>query len=238
MAPDAATMRIEHVDPYSHANPIFLAAVCASPLPAPAILDVGCWNGTFGKTLKSLRDVVVDGVELDAAQAAAALRGGYRHVHHCDLDDGNIPSQREGYDFILFGDVLEHLKNPDRVLTASRKLLNPGGQVLISVPNIAYILSRMKLLIGRWEYTDSGIMDRTHLRFYTVRSIVRLLGDCGFHHAWTRGYVGLANYPAPVRMLARWLGRMWPSLFAIQIVVCAQNSPAGTSSHERMVGIP
>jgi SAM-dependent methyltransferase len=229
MASDASSVRVEQVDPYAHANPVFLAAVCASPLVSPVVLDVGCWNGTFGKALLRLRSVVVDGVELDASQAAAARQAGYRNVQQVDLDGGNIASQNEGYDFILFGDVLEHLKTPERVLAASRKLLKPGGQVLVSVPNIAYILSRLKLLLGKWEYTDSGIMDRTHLRFYTVRSIRRLLGDCGFEHAYTRGYVGLANYPAPIRILARWLGRVWPSLFAIQIVVCGRDCVARES---------
>src|SRR5262249_39702773 len=84
------------------------------------------------------------------------------------------------FDKILLMDVLEHLPHPERVLEACRELLTPQGTVLVSVPNVANITVRLALLFGRFNYTERGILDRTHLRFYTRRTARRFLESCGF----------------------------------------------------------
>ncbi len=77
-------------------------------------------------------------------------------------------------------DVLEHLPDPERALAAARRLLRPGGRLFVSVPNVANLTVRLSLLFGRFEYGDRGIMDRTHLRFFTRKSALRMVRGAGF----------------------------------------------------------
>lgn len=208
-------------DVYAHANPVFVRAVGAQG-GAPLVLDVGCWNGTLGRTLIRECGAVVDGIERDAEQAATALNNGYRAVEVIDLDR-ELPAESDRrYDFILFGDVLEHLVHPDAVLAAISRRLKPGGRVLVSLPNIAFAGNRVSHLLGRWDYRDYGILDRTHLRFFTKRTMIELVQGAGLRVTRSEGYVGLHDYPWIVREPLRWLGRLWPSLFAIQIVLDAE----------------
>jgi 2-polyprenyl-3-methyl-5-hydroxy-6-metoxy-1,4-benzoquinol methylase len=102
----------------------------------------------------------------------------------CDLSQGLDPvlPRLEGrlFDKILLLDVLEHLPRPELILAACRKLLAPDGHILVSVPNVANITVRLMLLAGRFEYTERGILDRTHLRFYTRRTARRLVEQAGY----------------------------------------------------------
>jgi 2-polyprenyl-3-methyl-5-hydroxy-6-metoxy-1,4-benzoquinol methylase len=190
----------------------------------PAVLDVGCWNGTLGRTLIRECGAVVDGIERDAEQAAVARAQGYRIVDVADLDKGIPGPGGRTYDFILFGDVLEHLIDPDAVLANVSKRLTPGGRVLVSLPNIAFVGNRLSHLLGHWDYRDYGILDRTHLRFFTKQTMIKLVEGVDLSVTRLEGYVGLHKYPWIIREPFRLLGRLWPSMFAIQIVLSARAS--------------
>jgi 2-polyprenyl-3-methyl-5-hydroxy-6-metoxy-1,4-benzoquinol methylase len=206
---------------YSHANPLFVREIAALGGRA-FVLDVGCWNGTLGRLLIREYGAIVDGIEQDAEQAATARAYGYRVVDVADLNLGIPDLGDRTYDFILFGDVLEHLVHPDVVLTAISSRLNCEGRVLISLPNIAFAGNRLSHLFGRWDYRDYGILDRTHLRFFTKRTMIKLVEGAGLRVTSVNGYVGLHKYPWIVREPLRLLGRVWPKLFAIQIVIGAE----------------
>jgi hypothetical protein len=81
---------------------------------------------------------------------------------------------------VVFPDVLERLYDADKVLRQSRDLLNAGGKVLVSLPNVAYFENRLGLFKGDWNYTDEGILDRTHIRFYTLSTEIKFLTYAGF----------------------------------------------------------
>lgn len=142
------------------------------------ILDVGCGAGNFGAYLKSSgKAVQVYGIELipeAATEAATNLDG----VKCADLDTLDLPRlhqewQQQEFDYIVFADVLEHVKDPWAVLDTFRSWLAPNGKVIISIPNVRHWSVIIPLILrGRWDYQDSGIMDRTHLRFFT-RSTAR-----------------------------------------------------------------
>lgn len=83
-------------------------------------------------------------------------------------------------DVIVMADVLEHLAKPEALLGLAAEALDRGGAIVVSIPNIANLASRLGLLFGRFEYQDRGILDRTHLRFYTLSSARRLIRDAGF----------------------------------------------------------
>jgi 2-polyprenyl-3-methyl-5-hydroxy-6-metoxy-1,4-benzoquinol methylase len=147
------------------------------------VLDVGAWTGAHGDWLAERRGATVDGVELRADAAAEARN--YREMHVGSIED---PSLRDrigtGYGAVLFLDVLEHLADPGAVLRAAHGWLAPGGVVLCSIPNVAHWRVRLGLLRGRFDYEDSGLLDRTHLRWYTRRTARELVSDAGYEITW------------------------------------------------------
>ena len=121
------------------------------------------------------------GIEIDP-EAAEEARSVCDRVIVADLDTIDLAAalQGEEYDVGLFGDVIEHLKEPARLLAQMRDMLSSGGCIVVSVPNIAHASIRLMLLQGRFDYADTGILDDTHLKYYTRRSIGDLLEACGY----------------------------------------------------------
>jgi 2-polyprenyl-3-methyl-5-hydroxy-6-metoxy-1,4-benzoquinol methylase len=142
------------------------------------VLDVGCGKGNFGEALKRSRNLEVWGLEPVAAAAAEAAKK-LDHVIEGVFDPtAGLPA--ESFDAIIFNDVLEHLFEPAAALEFARTLLKPDGAVVASIPNIRHFPNLWDLVArGEWGYADSGILDRTHLRFFTRRSIATLLAGGG-----------------------------------------------------------
>ncbi len=143
------------------------------------VLEVGCSTGHVTTHLVAAGNTVV-GVEIDEA-AAAEARQVIEVVHVVDLDVTPLSTVEHGeFDVILLGDVLEHVRNPPAVLADIVTLLSPNGRLVVSVPNAAHVDVRLMLLEGRVEYQDDGLLDRTHLRWFTKASFRELLAQCGF----------------------------------------------------------
>jgi len=149
------------------------------------ILDVGCAEGLLGENLKQqgLASEVV-GIELfpDAAKVAASKLD---RVICGDIElmyQEGMGLEPESFDYIICGDVLEHLRDPLAVLSWLATRLKPEGQLITSVPNVRHWSVLLPLLFkGEWQYQSHGIMDRTHLRFFTKKSAAKMLVDSGFH---------------------------------------------------------
>jgi len=143
------------------------------------VLDVGCGKGHFGETLKRSRSIEVWGIEPVATAAAEAATKLDHVIEGVFTSEADLPL--ESFDGIVFNDVLEHLFDPAAALKLAQKLLRPGGVVVASIPNIRHFLALWELIVRKdWRYTDSGILDRTHLRFFTQKSILTLFADCDF----------------------------------------------------------
>jgi methionine biosynthesis protein MetW len=158
-------------------------SVLARMVPEGAtVLDLGCGSGALGQYLAETRRCTSDGVTLSEAEAVHA-RPHYRAVEVADLEEADLPRMFAGrrYDAIVCADVLEHLRRPEQVLDACRELLAPGGQLLISVPNAGYSGLIAELLHGEFLYREEGLLDRTHLRFFTRRSLARFLAEQRWH---------------------------------------------------------
>ncbi len=139
-------------------------------------LDVAAADG-FLSELLTRQGWTVTALERDPGQAARA-RGRCKEVIVADLDD-SLPEIDGPFDAIVCGDVLEHLSDPLTTLVALKGKLAPRGILVISVPNVAHLWVRLSLLAGRFEYSDRGILDRTHLRFFTRRSFLDFLRRAG-----------------------------------------------------------
>ncbi len=148
--------------------------------PHSRILDVGCASGNLSGFLIRERGCSVVGVERDPVAAAAAAGKGL-DTRVLDLDTSSLGQalQGERFDRIILADVLEHLLQPAEVLRAAAGLLGRRGQLLVSVPNISHVDVTLGLLHDRWEYRDSGLLDRTHLRFFTEAGFRELAASAG-----------------------------------------------------------
>ncbi|HSD39894.1 MAG TPA: class I SAM-dependent methyltransferase [Rhodocyclaceae bacterium] len=143
-----------------------------------SVLEVGCASGYWGAVLKVAGHAVV-GVEPDA-QAATAAQKVLDQVFVGLVDDYFAAHPDAKFDVISFVDVLEHTFDPVAVLAESRLRLKPGGIVVASIPNVAHLAVRSMLLAGRWDYAKTGIMDDSHIRFFTRDSIIELFNSGAF----------------------------------------------------------
>jgi 2-polyprenyl-3-methyl-5-hydroxy-6-metoxy-1,4-benzoquinol methylase len=143
------------------------------------VLEAGCASGHVSEALKAQGCSVV-GVEIDA-QVVKAAEQWVERVIIGNFDDGQLWDELEGefFDAVLFGDVLEHLKDPLSTLQESMKHLNETGAVVISVPNIAHADVKIALLKGTFPYSQSGLLDVTHIHFFTKESLLELVREAG-----------------------------------------------------------
>ncbi len=146
-----------------------------------SVLDLGCWDGMLAHLVHGRGASRVLGVERDPGAASRARARGI-DVVSADLDAPDWPSSIKGerFDRVILADVVEHVRDPLGTLRRIvEHLLAPGGRIVLSVPNVAHASVRLSLLVGDFDRADRGILDRTHLHFFTRRSLHALLGDAG-----------------------------------------------------------
>jgi 2-polyprenyl-3-methyl-5-hydroxy-6-metoxy-1,4-benzoquinol methylase len=162
---------------YSHTRTELLPYV---PANLDTVLDVGCASGNFGHMLKELYGCSVWGIEPDKKSAKAAQEKLDR-VFNAQFDRGwSIPDGQK-FDCIFFNDVLEHMPQPDEALLLASTLLTDGGHIVASIPNIRFFPVTLSLIRYKdFKYLDAGVMDKTHLRFFTEKSIIRLFQESGY----------------------------------------------------------
>lgn len=192
------------------------------------LLDLGAAGGELGSALRPFFSKTY-GFEYNV-DCVGQLLGRFDQVCVADLE--RVKELPSNIDAIVLADVLEHLRSPAQALQLVRGALADGGKVFISVPNIANITTRLGLFFGIFEYRDRGILDHTHLRFYTKRTIIREVEKAGFR------ILELAGSSVPVRLIIgnytpewllksgervlTWITRIWRSLFAYQIILVAE----------------
>ena len=143
-----------------------------------SVLDIGCNKG-YLKAMSSQGNVFW-GIDVDSKQLAHAKKAGYEKVFRLDLNDFQSFKENKKFSVIIFADVLEHLLQPKECCSYFVKNnLADGGRVIISLPNVANLKVRIGLLLGRFDYTETGILDRTHLHLYTLKSGSHLVKSSG-----------------------------------------------------------
>ena len=190
--------------------------------PNESVLDVGCSFGSFGEALIK-RGVIVDGIE-NYAPAVVEAKKVLRNVFNQDLnylckDEINITDIR--YDVITCMDVLEHCVDPECLLKFLTKYLKEEGRIYISLPNVANIHTRYSVLLGNWDYEEYGVMDKTHVRFFTKKTSLELVKK------FFNGVSIIAKTPVlDLYYNKRWFTKInlfltncFPGLFALQFVI-------------------
>ena len=149
------------------------------PEDARSILEIGCGVGNTGRYLKEHLEAFVAGVELNSV-AAEKARAVLDDVVTGNIEKLQLEYEPDSFDVILCGDVLEHLIEPLQVLKKLKKFLKPTGKLVASIPNVQFFGVVHHLTEGNWTYQDEGILDRTHLRFFTYPEIVKMFEEAGF----------------------------------------------------------
>ncbi|RNC67621.1 MAG: class I SAM-dependent methyltransferase [Desulfuromonadales bacterium] len=145
------------------------------------VIEFGCASGYVSKILKNIMKCTVVGVENEPESARQAEQH-CEQVVLCDIEDVDFASTfgKGCFDVATFGDVLEHLRNPWEILRKTKEVLNADGYVVASIPNISHISVVMELLEGRFDYRPLGLLDESHLRFFTKKSIMAMMHNAGF----------------------------------------------------------
>ena len=204
---------------YTGARPDVQALVPAS---ARRVLDLGCATGALGAAIKQ-RGAEVVGVERDAALAREAERRLDRVVVG---DAAALPGGLGRFDCIVAADVLEHLPDPWTALRDAVELLEPGGSVVVSLPNVRFFETFWELGVrGRWPRRDQGIFDRTHLRWFTLRDARELLESAGLRVEAVSPRIRVRRGGSRFDRVFAWLARTpLRELFAYQYVLRASRA--------------
>jgi 2-polyprenyl-3-methyl-5-hydroxy-6-metoxy-1,4-benzoquinol methylase len=199
--------------------------------PPANLLDLGCSGGLLSERIRALGHTVtgVDVLEIEG------VRNRVDHFIQADLDR-DLPAEviaRGPYDVVVCGDILEHVRQPEKVLESIRELLAPGGVLISSVPNFGHWYARTRTVLGLFDYDQRGVLDSGHVRFFTRRSLLRRLRNAGFsvvrQEATGLPLDVLASGAGPLRrglrILDRLLVTLRPTLFGYQFIFMSEPSP-------------
>lgn len=198
--------------------------------PNSKVLDVGCAQGYLARELLKKKCEII-GIDNDKESLNITKRY-CKKVILSDLDDFNN-NLNEKFDVIIFGDILEHLKEPLLLLKKLKKNIKGSGYILVSTINIANIYVRLNLLFGRFDYTEKGILDKTHLRFFTLKTFKNLIKEAEFKIK----KIDVTPIPLPILFPLTAQNRalsfihhlnylitiLWKKMFAYQFIILAQN---------------
>jgi len=199
------------------------------------VLDVGCGTGAITKNLQERLDLNLIGLEPNPERASAARALGLDV--RTEILTPELIESLGLFDVVLFADVLEHLLDPVEILRMARAALAPGGVVVASIPNVAHWTIRWNLLRGRFDYQPTGLMDATHIRWFTTTSVRRLFTTAGFTESsytttggttqpfYTSRFPWRYIHPRIRTRLVLRLSSLFPGLFGFQHIFVAAVAP-------------
>ena len=184
--------------------------------PGSRVLEIGCANGALTERIQAMGCTVV-GVEREP-EAAEKARRFCEDVLVGDVGDMPLDLEPASFDFLLLIDVLEHLVHPKAVVRRLLPFVRPQGHVVVALPNVAHWSVRARLLFGRFDYEDTGLLDRTHLRFYTPDTARAMLEEAGLKDLESDIVpdVPLLRYKPRLARLNYHVARLRPNLFATE----------------------
>ena len=176
------------------------------------ILELGCATGFMSQYFRKVLGCQIIGVDIDS-QSKPTIVG--------DLDKKSTWKQikaKKPYDLVFASAVIEHLKEPEIILQSIKQVLKPQGDLIITTPNVAHWRTRWNLLLGKWNYTDYGILDRTHLKFFTYNTFQQLIKNAGFK------IKAIKLDPAGGIKYFNFIAKYFPNFYAHQVVIYAKKN--------------
>lgn len=199
-----------NIEKYNNIN----SAVFALVWTKEKVLDIWCRNWDFWSALIKEKKNIVDGVDYLSEVLNNAKGRWYRQVYQKDFNKGYIRDISDKYDKIICADVLEHILCPDVLLRELQWNLTSNGEIIISIPNIWFLLYRLKHLLWMRDYEETGIMDKTHLKFYTLKTLKELILKSWYTITSLKWYA----WKNPKFFRLHWLAKKFPTIFAIQFI--------------------
>jgi SAM-dependent methyltransferase len=208
-----------------------------STRPPSKILDLGCSGGLLAERLQQMGHHVT-GVDVAEIPEVVERTSAF---FKADLNEGIPPEAGSGFDVVLAADVLEHLVSPGNLMKQMRSVLSPGGSAIFCVPNVAHWYPRFRSTFGMFDYDQRGIIDSTHLRFFTRRSIRKLVERSGFSIQRLEAVgipldaLGLKGTNGHLlRLIDQFLLSLWPTMFGYQFIIEATPDGNGSSGSEML----
>jgi cyclopropane fatty-acyl-phospholipid synthase-like methyltransferase len=198
------------------------------PTQVTRILDLGCGNGILGKKIKETHTCEITGVTYSEDEAKIARQ----HINQVKVADLNTIDTSEigKFDCIICSHVLEHLYQPEELLKKLYSNLSDNGVLIVALPNIMFYRQRWQLMKGNFKYTEGGLMDSTHFRFFDWDTAQKLITESGFKLTSSRSY---GNVPLPIlrkiipsfaHKIDNWALNKKPGLFGWQFIFTAIKS--------------
>lgn len=204
-----------YIDTYTSRCKIF-----KSIPPGSKVLEIGCGSGRLANLLTIRKKCRVYCVEKEPAMAGIA-RNKCVEMLNMDIETEELPYERGAFDCIILGNVLEHMKEPSKILANLKKYLSENGFLVYSVPNIVNWHSRMTIFLGKFEYAESGVFDKTHWRFYNLNSAKKLAEDAGYRIIWMDVTPSIYLFKEKLNFLWYGLAKLWKNLFADEFIIKA-----------------
>lgn len=184
------------------------------------VLEIGIGSGKLANLLTMSKKCSVHCVEKDTLMAGIA-KNKCVEILNMDIENAELPYEHGFFDCIILGNVLEHMKEPTKVLIELKKYLSRNGFLIYSVPNIVNWHSRLTIFLGKFEYAESGIFDRTHLRFYDLNSAKKLAEDAGYSIVSLDVTPSIYFFREKLNFLWYGLAKLWKNLFADEFIIQA-----------------
>ncbi|MCX9011962.1 MAG: class I SAM-dependent methyltransferase [Candidatus Methanoperedens sp.] len=185
------------------------------------VLEIGCADGRLANILTIKKKCRVYCVEKDHAMAVIG-RKKCEEMLNIDIENTELPWEAGAFDCIVLGNVLEHMREPAKILADLKRYLSGSGFLIYSVPSIVNWHSRLTILSGKFEYAESGVFDKTHLRFYNLNSAKKLAQDAGYRIVWLDVTPSIYFYKERLNPLWYRLAAMWKNLFADEFIILAR----------------
>jgi len=185
------------------------------------VLEIGCGDGRLANVLSIRKKCRVFCVEKDFKMARIG-NNKCVEILNIDIENAGLPYETGSFDCIVLGNVLEHFKEPSKILTDLKKYLSEKGFIIYSVPSIVNWYSRLTILSGKFEYSETGVFDKTHLRFYDLRSAKKLAIDAGYRITWLDVTPSVYLFKERLNFLWYRLAVSWKNLFADEFIIQAR----------------
>lgn len=207
-----------YIDTYTSRCKIFRLVPSGSK-----VLEIGVGSGRLANLLSIRKKCRVYCVEKEPAMAGIA-KNKCTEVLNIDIETKELPYGLGFFDCIILGNVLEHMKEPSKILDSLKKYLSENGFLIYSVPNIVNWHSRMTIFFGKFEYAESGVFDRTHLHFYNINSARKLALEAGYRITWLDVTPSIYLFKERLNFLWYGLAKLWKNLFADEFIIQARKA--------------
>jgi SAM-dependent methyltransferase len=187
------------------------------------VLEIGCGDGRLANILSIRKSCKVYCVDKDPVLANIAKKKCVE-IHNIDIESSDLPFECGFFEVIIIESVLEHLKEPMLVLKTLNRFLAEKGVLIYSVPSIVNWHSRFTIFFGKFNYADRGVFDKTHLRFYDLKSAKKLAVDSGYRITWIDVTPSLYFYKENLNDVWYRLAVLWKNLFADEFIFEALKS--------------